>query len=210
MARPEKIYHPAEERLNIATHAAGLIIMLVCGAVLLAKCNGAAALTAVLIYVLSLGCVYASSAAYHWAKEKKLRAFLRLCDHAAIYLLIAGTYTPLMLLAVGGAAGISVLIINWVLACTGVAFEIAGCKPFKGFSIMMYIVMGWLCVVVGGRMIAALESTELAFLFAGGVAYTAGVGFYLSSRRYAHAVWHLFVLAGSLLQLAAVWLIVVK
>lgn len=210
MAGPEKVYHPAEEVMNVATHISGLAVMLSCGGVLLAKCTSGIAWWAVLIYVVSLGCVYASSGAYHWAKEKKLRAFLRTCDHAAIYLLIAGTYTPLMLLAVGGKAGITVMCINWGLALAGIVCEIAAYKPFRGFTILLYITMGWLCIAVAGRMIAAMEAVELLFLLAGGIAYTAGVIFYLARWKYAHALWHVFVLAGSLLQFVTVWMIAAK
>lgn len=204
MSHPEKNYHPAEELWNVATHLGGLAVMAGCGILLLLRCSTTVAFMTALIYAASLLCVYASSGFYHLAKDRIIRERLRLCDHAAIYLLIAGTYTPLMIIAVGGVAGWSVLAVNWILAAIGIIFEIAGCKPFKGFTILLYITMGWLCVAVAGRMISALDTQQLLFLVAGGVAYTAGVPFYLAKWKYAHAVWHVWVLAGSLLQFISV------
>lgn len=199
-----KTYQPREERWNIYTHAFGVILMPVCFGVLLYYAHGGKQIFACALYIVSLTAMYLGSSLYHAAKEPCRRLMLRRVDHAMIYFLISGTYTPLMLLAVGGKAGMTVLSVSWAIALTGMTLELAAIKPFKGFSLMMYLISGWLCVSVFGRLMEAMPRAGMIFLFAGGVVYTAGVIFYVSRRFGAHALWHIFVLVGALLHYCAV------
>lgn len=194
----EKHYPPAEEAANILSHGAG-IILAIAGAVLLCTRSGSSlrSWAGALVYGISLSLMFAASAFYHKTKEPRLRRKLRKLDHAAIYLLIAGTYTPLMLLAVPGKSGRIVLASVWIIALAGILLELNGIKPFRGFSIVLYILAGWLCVAILPELIRALPDGAFFPLLAGGIAYTAGVPFYLSKRIFAHALWHFFVLAGA-------------
>ncbi len=208
MTETVKIYHPAEEALNVITHLGGLLLVFYGGWLLAGRVSDGRETAAAVIYLLSLAAVYASSGFYHLCPVGKARRFMRLCDHASIYLLIAGTYTPLMLLAVGGVSGITVLTANWIFAALGISMELSGYRPFKNCALVLYVIMGWLCVAVAKPMIERLSAAELGFLLAGGVAYTSGIIFYVSGRRYAHALWHLFVLAGSILQFVSVFMVI--
>lgn len=202
-----KTYHPAEEALNVITHLGALLLVFYGGWLLAGRVRNCRETAAAVIYLLSLAAVYASSGFYHLCPVGRARRFMRLCDHASIYLLIAGTYTPLMLIAVGGASGITVLIANWTFALIGITMELTRWHPFKGCSLVLYVIMGWLCIVVAVPMIEKLTGPELGFLLAGGVAYTSGIIFYLSGRRYAHALWHMFVIAGSVLQFISILMV---
>ncbi len=204
---PAKIYSPGEERLNVYTHRLGAAAVLLAGAGL----TGIAALRgseinfiAVAVYVVSLFAMFAGSASYHYAKDPAERAKLRVLDHAAIYLLIAGTYTPLMLLMLPNWHGYSVLATVWALALAGITLEILKIKPFKGFSILLYVLMGWACMAVLPQLTASMSAYEFSFLLWGGIAYTAGVPFYICRKNYCHALWHVFVLAGAALHFISI------
>ena len=199
-----KTYERREEVWNIATHLTGVLLAPAALAVLLTAAKGRMAVCACVLYVSSFFCLYLMSVLYHASVDPRRRKILRRLDHAAIYFLIGGTYTPLMLLCVGGTAGITVLSLVWLIAAVGIALEAFALKPFKGFSILMYLTAGWLCLSVIRSLYAGLTAAGLSFLVAGGVIYSAGIVFYVSRRVYAHAVWHVFVLAGSALHYGAV------
>ena len=121
-------------------------------------------------------------------------------DHCSIYLLILGTYVPMSLLVVGGKTGWVLFLTNTTLAVIGITLNAIDLKRFDKVSLVLYALMGWLIVLAMKAIVATLPPAGLALLVAGGVAYTAGIVFYKSQRHYMHFVWHLFVLAGSILQ----------
>ena len=137
---------------------------------------------------------------------------LRTLDHIAIFLLIAGTYTPFVLIALRGTWGWSLFAITWLLAALGVIVELSALRRFRGAMVALYIAMGWVGVIAIKPLVAALPTAGLWLMFGGGVSYTFGVVFYVwRSLRYHHAVWHLFVLGGSVLQYFAVlWYVLPK
>jgi hemolysin III len=138
------------------------------------------------------------STLYHGARSLLAKARLEILDHSAIYLLIAGTYTPFMIGTLRGAWGWSLFGVIWGLAVLGVGFKLLFTGRFRLFSTGVYVGMGWLALIAAGPMVRMLSPAALLWLVLGGLAYTAGTPFYHSTRiRYAHALWHIFVLAGS-------------
>lgn len=153
--------------------------------------------------------MFVTSVVYHWASEPTVKARLRKLDHSAIYLLIAGTYTPLTLVAMERPWGLVLFGVIWTLAVFGVVAKTTLGFRYPKLSVALYVIMGWVAVVALKPIIAALSTSEFAWLVAGGVVYTAGVPFYVwKSRRYTHALWHLFVLGGVACHFAAVLSIV--
>ncbi len=200
-------YSPREELVNAVTHGAGAVAV-VAGMVLLGVSvsgSGWLTLAAVAVYSVSLLAMYLASTLYHAVSDLEWKAFFRRMDHCAIYLLIAGTYTPLMLLAVGGAWGLGILIAVWALAGIGIAMKCLTMKKCGGLSLCLYLTMGWLCMLCVRPLFLGMSTPGLVFLIAGGVFYTAGVLFYVNKRPYFHAVWHFFVLTGSTLHFLTVW-----
>ena len=200
----EKTYERREEVWNIATHLTGVLLGPSALIFLLIRAQGRMAVCACVLYVFSLFCMYLISTLYHASARPDRRKLLRRLDHAAIYVLIGGTYTPLMLLCVGGTAGITVLVLVWLIAGVGIVLELLAVKPFRGFSILMYLFAGWLCLSVIRPLYYGLTAAGLLYLVAGGIVYSAGIIFYVRKKVYSHAVWHVFVLAGSALHYGAV------
>ena len=150
------------------------------------------------VYGATLVALYAASTLYHALKGTGARSVLRVLDHCAIYLLIAGTYTPITLVGLRGGWGWALFGIAWGLAAAGIVFKILATKRFSVLSTAAYVLMGWLCIIAVKPMLILLSPGALALLALGGVLYTAGIVFYISKRvPYSHAVWHLFVVAGS-------------
>jgi len=195
MSEP-KIYAPQEEKLNVMTHMAGVICALPALAGLLYYAAGPLQWITCILYILSMTVMFWGSSMYHAEKDPARRARLRKFDHSSIYFLIAGTYTPLMLLCVPGLPGFIVLAAVWLIAAVGISFEVFGIKPFRGFSLILYLIAGWLCIAVMHTLIRNMPTVGLIFLAAGGVAYTSGVVFYVNRRMYSHAIWHVFVIGG--------------
>lgn len=150
-----------------------------------------------LVFGVSALAMFVTSVVYHWAQRPELKHALRKLDHSAIYLLIAGTYTPLTLVAMERAWGWTLFGVIWFLAALGIGAKLSVGFRYPRLSVGLYVGMGWLAVVAIKPMIEALSTAELSWILAGGLSYTAGVPFYMwKSRRYTHAIWHLFVLAG--------------
>jgi hemolysin III len=151
-----------------------------------------------LAFGLSALLMFTTSVLYHAARDPRWRLVLRRLDHAAIYLLIAGTYTPFTLGVLKGAWGWSIAGVVWALAVLGIVFKTTRLGfRFHKTSVLLYVAMGWLVIVAIEPLMRELDRFELAWLVAGGLCYTGGVAFYVwKSRPYTHAVWHLFVLAG--------------
>jgi hemolysin III len=203
-------YTHHEEIANSLTHGFGLLLSIAGLIVLMAAAaalGGTREIAACAVYGASLVLVYATSTLYHSARTAKSRRLLRTLDHIAIFLLIAGTYTPFVLIALRGAWGWSLFGIIWMLAACGVACELTPLRRSRRLMVALYIGMGWVGLIALKPLVAALPGAGLWLLFGGGVSYTLGVAFYAWRRlRYHHAIWHLFVLGGSVLQyLAVLW-----
>ncbi len=201
-----------EDIANVVTHGAGLL-MAVAGVpvliVLGALRGGALHTTSFAVYGTTLLLVYLSSTLYHAFKEPKMRRIFRILDHAAIYLLIAGTYTPFLLISLSGPWGWTLLVLVWTLAALGCTFKILSIKRFARYSTAFYLAMGWLIVVAIEPIIAAVPAAGLGWLVLGGLCYTGGVVFFLWEKLpFNHAIWHLFVIAGSVCHYVAILLYV--
>ena len=192
-----------EEIANAVSHGVGALLALTGAAILTVRgmMSGsrvtAASLTA---YGFSLVLLYTASAVYHAVKGERLKAALRVMDHCSIYLLILGTYIPMSLLVIGGRLGWLLFLTNATLAAIGITLTAIDLKRFDKVSLVLYALMGWLVVVAMRTVLSSLTPLAAALLVGGGVAYTVGIVFYRSRRSYMHFVWHLFVLAGSILQ----------
>lgn len=199
-----------EELASAITHAGGVIASVAGGVVLitLAALSGSASqVVGASVFAASLVLLYSASTAYHIAIRDTLRRRLRVFDHCAIYILIAGTYTPFTLTVLRGPWGWTLLGIAWGLALAGIVFKLFFIGRFPRLSTALYIAMGWMVLVAAGPLVRSLDPAALAWLVAGGLAYTGGTAFYHSQRiPYGHAVWHLFVLAGSVCHAVAVGL----
>ena len=160
-------------------------------------------------YGTSLVLLYVCSTIYHALTNNRAKRVFKILDHSTIYLLIAGTYTPVTLIALRGPWGWTLFGVVWGLCVCGVVFKSLWIGRLMVASTVVYLLMGW-CVVVAVRpLLAALSWSGFAWLLAGGLCYTAGVAFYVNSRRFAHSIWHLFVMAGSVCQYWAVFRYVV-
>ena len=189
------------ERFNSITHGVGALAALVSGVLLvgLATRSGDAwKVISFSIYALTLLLLYLSSTLYHSMRGAS-KNVLRKMDHCAIYLLIAGTYTPFTLVTLRATIGWTMFGVVWTLAVLGIAQELLHATRTRMLSLVIYVVMGWLAVVCAGPLVDALGRAGFAWLAAGGVFYTAGIGFYATDHkvRHGHGIWHLFVLAGS-------------
>ena len=199
-----------EELANTLTHGVGVLAAVLGGIFLIVmasltrdpwKIVGASIFTATLILL------YTASTLYHAARSPEVKRRLKILDHASIYLLIAGSYTPFTLVGLRGGWGWSLFGVIWGLAVCGVVFKLFAAGRFKLISTGIYVAMGWMVVIAIGPMIRQLDPSVLIWLFAGGLAYTGGTIFYHNRRlAYSHAVWHGFVLAGSVCHAVAVGL----
>lgn len=191
---------PQEEIINWLTHGFGLALSLVgLGALLvLSAPQGIWTLTVCLIYGLSLVTLFGVSTFYHASPLGHMKKKARVLDHCAIPVLIAGSYTPFMALGLGGWKGWGILFAVWCLAVVGIRHKLVSSNPFGAASVVLCLLMGWLVVLVWQPLISSLAPSALAWLVAGGLAYTAGVPFYAwRSLPYGHCIWHCFVLAGA-------------
>jgi len=197
-----------EERANVLTHAIGALAALAGGIVLvaLAAADGDGwQLAAAIVFTTSLLLLYLASSLYHHCLDPVAKARLKVLDHCAIYLLIAGTYTPFTLVGLRGELGRNLFVAIWSLAAVGITFKLFFTGRFRLVSTLVYVAMGWLVLVAIRPVMAALDGWTFGWLLAGGCAYTVGTVFYHRPRlRYSHAVWHLFVVAGSVCHYIAV------
>jgi hemolysin III len=203
------VYTPREELANVLTHAFGVALS-VAGLVALlsaAVTHGNAWLvTSVAIFGASLVLLYSASTLYHGVRGAERKYLLRKFDHAAIFLLIAGTYTPFLLVSLRGPWGWSLFGVIWSLAVAGIALKFWFAGRFKLVSTLIYLAMGWMVLLAAKPMLLAVAPRGLWLLFAGGLCYTFGSAFYLWKRLpYHHAIWHLFVLAGSVCHWASIY-----
>jgi hemolysin III len=201
----EEIAHSAIHGIGIALSIAGLIAL-----VLTARRTGDTwDLVASAVYGVTLVLLYLASTLYHSIPSARAKRVLRVIDHAAIYLLIAGTYTPFTLVSLRGPWGWTLFGMIWGLALVGIALKVTAIGRFRGLSLALYLGMGWLVVIALHPLVAAVARGGLVLLVLGGISYTSGVAFYVWRRLpYHHAVWHAFVLAGSVFHFFAVLLYV--
>ena len=197
-----------EDVASALTHGFGAVAALAGGVVMitLAALHGDGwQLAAAIVFAASMFLLYVASTLYHAIPHPRAKSALKVFDHCAIYLLIAGTYTPFTLVGLRGPVGWRLFAAIWALALAGVVFKLFYTGRLKRLSTLIYLAMGWLIVVAAKPMLAALDAWTLGWLLAGGLSYTLGTVFYHRPRmRYSHAVWHLFVLGGSLCHYVAV------
>lgn len=208
-----RTYPPREELANRLTHGFGAALS-VAGLILLvvyaARFGTAWHVTSTAIFGSTLVLLYTSSTLYHSFRGEQTRQLLQKFDHAAIFLLIAGTYTPFTLVTLRGPWGWSLFGVVWGLALVGVSLKFWFAGRFRLVSTLIYLGMGWLVMVAIKPLLAALPAGGMRLLVAGGLCYTGGAVFYLWKRLpYQHAIWHLFVLGGSTCHWAAIFLHVV-
>ena len=197
-----------DELASALTHGLGAVAALAGGAVLitLAALHGDAwQLAASIVFGITLLLLYTASTLYHAIQHPVAKGRLKVFDHCAIYLLIAGTYTPFTLIGLRGPWGWGLFIAIWSLALCGVIFKLFYTGRFKRLSTFIYIAMGWLIIIAIKPMLTSLDTWTISWLLAGGLFYTLGTYFYhRESIPYSHAIWHLFVIAGSVCHFVAV------
>lgn len=197
----EEIANSLTHGAGLALSIAGLVVMLVAAATR----GDPWVIVASAIYGTTLVLLYLASTLYHALARTRARGVFRRLDHAAIYLLIAGTYTPFVLVSLRGPWGWTLFGISWGLALLGIVLKAVFGARWPIASTVVYLLMGWLVVVAAGPVVAHVPGGAIGWLVAGGLLYSAGVVFFASERlRYAHAVWHLFVLGGSVCHYVAV------
>jgi hemolysin III len=196
-------YTVGEEIFNSVSHGVGALLAVAGTGVLitLAACRGdALCVVACCVYSLSLIILYTMSTLYHAFPFEKVKKLFRIFDHASIFILIAGSYTPFCLLALrGNPKGLMVAAVVWACAVIGIVMNAVSLEKTKSIALILYVVMGWAIVFVMGDVTRALWGNGFWLLVAGGLCYTGGLIFYAAKKRFMHSVWHLFVLGGSVL-----------
>jgi len=202
-------YPHLEEKTNIVSHAIGLVLSIVALGLMLFRAGMDGDVLKVVgaaIFGSSLVSLYAASTFYHSAKDPKLRSRLRIIDHATIYILIAGTYTPFTLIPLHGWVGWTVFGVSWGMALTGVILKLFFTGKYNVLSTLMYVFMGWIIIFAITPLINNLSPEGLFWLFAGGVSYTTGAVLYsIEKIKFNHAIFHLFVLLGSVCHFVSVY-----
>lgn len=196
-----KIQTKIEEQLNAWSHGFGALLGII-GLVLLIKFNGnttAWSFFSVIVYGLSIIILFTASMLYHAVQGETRKHYFRIIDHISIYLLIAGTYTPVLLITLEQSLGWPLFFTVWGIAAFGVILKLFFTGRFELFSTLLYLVMGWLIVFDFSNLAEILGSQGVLWLFAGGLFYTVGILFYAIERiPYNHVIWHFFVLAGAI------------
>jgi hemolysin III len=207
-------YDPKEEKLNVLSHGIGLILSVIALVLLVVFASlegGLWHIVSFSIYGASLIVLYSASTLYHYVQNPKLRYRLNIFDHASIYILIAGTYTPFTLVVLDGWVGWTIFGVSWGLALIGVILKLFFIGRFDKISTIAYVLMGWLIVFAIKPLIHNLPLEGLLWLLAGGVFYTIGAVLYsIKSIKYNHAIFHIFVLLGSFSHFIAVFFYVLS
>lgn len=212
MEKKTTFYDSKEETLNVITHGIGFLLSIAALVILVvsaAKYGTARHITSFAIFGASLIVLYAASTLYHYAKNPELRQKLNIFDHSAIYVLIAGTYTPFTLIVLKGWVGWTIFGISWGLALAGIIFKVFYFGKYDKISTLAYVLMGWVIILAIKPLIENLPLGGLVWLFMGGLSYSLGAIFYSMKRiRFNHAIFHVFVLLGSFCHFMAVFLYV--
>jgi len=204
-----KHYTPLEEKTNIISHAIGLVLSIAALVLLVMRASlygNAWHIVSASIFGASLISLYAASTFYHSATDLRRRTRLRIIDHATIYVLIAGTYTPFSLVTLNGSIGWMIFGVSWGMALAGITLKLFFTGRFNVLSTLMYVFMGWIIVFAITPLINSLSTEGLFWLFAGGVAYTTGAIIYsIKKIKFNHAIFHIFVLLGSFCHFVSVY-----
>jgi hemolysin III len=209
MSIEESHYRPFEEASHSISHGIGALLSVIGTGLIWQKAYAIAdwqQFAAALLFGFSLILLYTCSACYHGSIVAKTKARWRKLDHAAIYVLIAGTYTPFTMISMRDSWGFYLVLVIWAIAIAGVVMEFVAHLKFKKLSLVLYLVMGWLVMVAIGPLTTHVPSGGLWWLLAGGLCYSGGVIFYVNRKiPYHHLILHLFVLAGSICHFIAVY-----
>ena len=207
-----QFYSPTEEKLNIWSHAFGIFLSIIALVLLIIKAvqqDNIWMMISFPIFGVSLILLYLASTLYHASKEPQKRLKLKVFDHAAIYVLIAGSYTPFTLVSLNGETGWLIFSMVWVMAFTGIILKLFFTGRFKVVSTAMYVLMGWLIVFYFQDLTAHLHEKGVFYLILGGVLYTIGAILYsIKKIKFNHAIFHFFVLAGSFCHFLSIYLYV--
>lgn len=211
--KPDRTQTTVEEVINASIHGLGAILSLgalITLTILAAISGGVEKTVACAIFGIALVSMYTSSTLYHSARDTRIKKRYKIFDHVSIYLLIAGTYTPIALVDFPSNWGIAVISSMWGLAIAGVIFKLFFTGRFEKTSTLIYVLMGWSVVIAAKPLINSVPYDGVMWLVAGGLSYTLGVVFYIWKRlRFSHAIWHLFVLGGSICHFLAILFYVV-
>ncbi|MBM4135593.1 MAG: hemolysin III family protein [Nitrospira sp.] len=203
-----KLFKLKEEIAHSVTHGIGIVLAIAGLGILIAHTTtfgSARHIVSCSIFGTALIVLYSASTLYHGIQHPKAKKVLRIIDHSSIYLLIAGTYTPFTLVNLRGAWGWSLFGVIWGLAILGIVLQFSPLRQFSSIRLILYIIMGWAVLVAIKPLSASVPVSALILIVAGGVTYTVGVIFFLWRRLpYHHAIWHIFVLSGSVLHYLAV------
>lgn len=201
-----------EEIANAVSHMVGATLALISAVVLIMhgiKTKSPIVITSFAIFGAGLVIMYTVSSIYHALHNNKAKQIFQILDHSAIYILIAASYTPFLLLVIKSKAGYIIFFIQWLICIFGIAFKSLCVEKYVLFSTLLYIVMGWMIMFVWGDLIANISQQSLILLFIGGILYTLGTIFYMWNWfKYHHFIWHIFVLLGSVAHFFAVYLLV--
>lgn len=201
---------PHQELLNSLTHGLGTVLSIVGKVVLIIAASRQGdpwKVVAFSIFGASMILLYSASTLYHSVRTPRLKQLFKTTDHCAIFILIAGTYTPFTLVSLRGPLGWTLLGIIWGLALSGVILKMSYGNRYKAIRIAIYLAMGWLIVLASPSLASNLSTIALSLTVIGGIVYTFGVLFYLADRRpYMHAIWHLFVIGGTACHFSAIYL----
>ena len=205
-------YSTVEEIWHAITHGFGLLLSVSALSILCVfagQSGDGAKIASALVFGIALIMMYGASTLYHAILSPNIKAILRQLDHCAIYILIAGTYTPISLLGIKGVWGWSLFATSWSVALFGISLKIFYPRRFERLSLVLYTLLGWMVIVAIKPLIESLDILPLSLLVAGGVVYTVGILFYVWEKLYLnHAIWHFFVLTGSILHFFVVLLLI--
>lgn len=202
-------YSSREENINSLTHGMGAVLSVIGTFLLLSPAiqqQDAWKIAGFSVFGISLALLYTASTLYHGARKPSVRNAYKLLDHCAIFILIAGTYTPFLLVNLRGSTGWWLFSIVWGLAALGILIKLIYGNRFKTLRLVIYLAMGWLVLFASNELLSNVDTLGFTLLLAGGVTYTVGVLFYLAtSLPYSHAIWHLFVVGGSVCHFLAIY-----
>ena len=203
---PSNTYSVLEERLNALSHFIGLCLAVLGFTLLIDKSSGITELIAASVFGSSLVLLFAASTLYHWVQDAKWKLIFKRADHIAIYLLIAGSYTPFLLVALDGWISVASMIAIWCIAVLGILFKTLFKNRFPRLAVAIYAVMGWLALLIIVPIFNAVPMMGFMLLFLGGLAYTFGIPFYIAKhKQFTHAIWHCFVLLGAICHFFAIY-----
>lgn len=207
-------YNSIEEKLNVITHGIGLVLSIVALVLLILHANEMGTsrhIVSFTIFGSSLILLYSASTFYHYSQKPRIRRKLNILDHASIYVLIAGTYTPFTLVTLKGPLGWTIFGITWGIALIGVLLKLFYTGKYDKISTIAYVAMGWIIIFAVKPLIANLPLNGLYWLLAGGIFYTIGAILYsIKKIKYNHAIFHVFVLLGSFSHFMAIYFYVLK